>query len=368
VLTFVEDSPFTLHVQTSSRNTISPQPSKTALHPTSRSSPRQKSTLPRTIKTPKWAQSQFYDGDDDDYPPPTSHVDSGSNERLPLLPRDLNGRSSLRRKGYKSRARLPSQKQQSQIQASYERRRRLEGEDVGPSTCWPGLAGTAILGVTLLVLTMLTVGFVFQTSRSLEGVVIRNLTNIVVSQEELVMDLIVDAGNPNILPVLMGDTINIDIFARSDHMDDKPGHHPRRTTRFTTPPFWPPWGDDDDDKPTRDRSAPPKNLTDGPSLLLGTIRSLEAPLSFPPTGFKRVPWTVQKGQMKLVGPATNATDGVEKWKKCIAEDFELIVRGTMKYRAPIGGRDRVVAVEWRGVVDPLGNRIWNGEVWVEAEY
>jgi len=365
----IEDSPFTLHIKTS-RNTISPQPSKSPLHP-SRSSPRQKSTLPRTIKTLKWAQSQFYDGDSDDYPPPNSTVDSASNERLPLLPRDVNGRSSLRRKNYKSRSRLPSTKQQSQIQASYERRRRagLEAGETGDgmgSKCWPGLAGTAILGVTLLVLTMLTVGFVFQTSRSLEGVQIRNLTNIVVSQEELVMDVIVQAGNPNILPVLMGDTINIDIFARSDHMDDKPHSHRTSRSRFTTPPFWPPWGDEKE--PTRDRSAPPKNLTDGPSLLLGTIRTLEAPLSFPPTGFKRDPWTIQKGQMKLVGPATNATDGVEKWKKCITEDFELIVRGTMKYRAPIGGRDRVVAVEWRGVVDPLGNRIWNGEVWVEAEY
>ena len=170
---------------------------------------------------------------------------------------------------------------------------------------------------------------------------IRNLTNIVVSQEELVMDVIVQSGNPNILPVLMGDTINIDIFARSDHMDDKP-HHPQLShsrnprNQIIASPFWPPWGDPA--KPPRDRSAPPKNLTDGPSLLLGTIHTLEAPLLFPPTSFKRVPWTTQKGQMKLVGPAVNATDGPEKWKKVIAEDFELIVRGTMKYRAPIGGR------------------------------
>src|SRR5205814_4936744 len=103
----------------------------------------------------------------------------------------------------------------------------------------------------------------------------------------------------------------------------------------------------------------------GPSLLLGTIRVLEAPLTFPPTSFKRVPSTIQKGQMKLVGPAVNATDGPEKWKNCIGENFELIVRGIMKYRAPIGGRERVVAIEWRGTVDPLRNRIWNGDLWVE---
>ena len=69
--------------------------------------------------------------------------------------------------------------------------------------------------------------------------------------------------------------------------------------------------------------------------------------------------------MKLLDPAVNATDGPEKWKKCIQWNFELIVRGTMKYRAPIGGRERAVAVEWKGTVDPLGNRIWNGDSWVE---
>ena len=276
-------------------------------------------------------------------------------------------RSTRRFKGYKSRARLPSAKQQSQIQANYERRRSGRFPCTPQqSKCWPGLAGTAILVFTLLVLTMLTVGFVFQTSRSLENVEIRNLTNIVVSQEELVMDVLVEAGNPNILPVVMGDIINLDVFARSDHFDDKPKKDPKTlfqgSRRRNLLPFsiWPPWGDPPTKKP-----PPSKNVTEGTSLLLGTIRTLEAPLSFPPTSFKRVPYTTQKGQMKLVGPAVNATDGPEKWKKCITANFELIVRGTMKYRAPIGGRERAVAVEWRGTVDPLGNRIWNGDSWVE---
>jgi Vacuolar segregation subunit 7 len=267
-------------------------------------------------------------------------------------------RSTRRFKGYKSRSRLPSSKQQSQIQTNYERRRsaRFANRIPQQSKCWPGLAGTAILIFTLLVLTMLTMGFVFQTSRSLENVTITNLTNIVVSQEELVMDVLVEAGNPNILPVVMGDTINLDVFARSDHFDDKPKKQNLRRTAERRPiiAFWP-W----DPVPTK----PPKNFTEGPSLLLGTIRSLEAPLSFPPTSFTRNNATTQKGQMKLFGPAVNATDGPEKWKNCIAANFELIVRGTMKYRAPIGGRDRAVTVEWRGTVDPLGNRIWNGDSW-----
>jgi hypothetical protein len=259
----------------------------------------------------------------------------------------MNRSTPRRFKGYKSRARVPSQKQQSQIQQNYERRRSARyARTEKQSKCWPGLAGTAILVFTLLVLTMLTIGFVFQTSRSLEYVNLQNLTNIVVSQEELVMDVHVEAGNPNILPVVIGDSVNLDVFARSDHFDDKPKKGQRKRRSVAT--FWP-W----DPSPI----TPPKNLTEGSSLLLGTIRSLEAPLSFPPSSFSRLNTTVQKGQMKLFGPAVNATDGPEKWKKCIAANFELIVRGTMKYRAPIGGRERAVAVEWRGTVDPLGNRI-----------
>jgi hypothetical protein len=194
---------------------------------------------------------------------------------------------------------------------------------------------------------MLTVGFVFQTSRSLENVNIRNITNIVVSQEELVMDILIDAGNPNILPVMAGEILTIDIFARSEHFDDKLSHRLRRGL-----PFWPPFNK-------------PHNVTEGKSLLLGTIHALEAPVSFPPTSFKRDSYTTQKGQMKLVSPAVNATDGAEKWKRCILFNFELIVRGIVRYRAPIGGRERAVAVEWRGIVDPLGNRVWNGQEWTE---
>ena len=200
-----------MHIQNPARNTLSPQPSKTSLHPP-RGSPRTKSTLPRNniIKTPKWAQSQFYDGDDTD-----DGFFESSNERVPLIPRDMN-RSTRRIKGYKSRSRLPSAKQQSQIQANYERRRNSRFARIpkqsSSSKCWPGLAGTAILVSTLLILTMLTVGFVFQTSRSLESVTLTNVTNIVVSQEELIMDILVEAGNPNFLPVVVGDKVSIDIF------------------------------------------------------------------------------------------------------------------------------------------------------------
>lgn len=341
-----EDSPFAFHVQKSTRDTISPQPSRNSVHP--RGSPRTKSTLPRgsTVKTPKWAQSQFYDGDDDDTFAPDS-----SSERVPLLPRDMN-RSTRRFKNYKSRNRLPSAKQQAQISANYERRKKLRRSDTHDGRCWPGLAGTAILVVTLLVLTMLTVGFVFQTSRSLESVTLRNITNIVVSQEEIVMDILLEAGNPNILPVILGETVNLDIFARSEHFDDVPKRNSRRGF------WWPPF-----DSPPK--HPPPNNVTEGPSLLLGTVHSLEAPLSFPPNAFKRVNVTTQKGEVKLVSPGQNATDGPEKWKKCILWNFELIIRGTMKYRAPIGGRERAASVEWRGTVDPLLNRIWDGDEWVE---
>jgi hypothetical protein len=211
---------------------------------------------------------------------------------------------------------------------------------------------------------MLTVGFVFQTSRSLENVTLTNITNIVVSQEELIMDVLLEAGNPNILPVMAGDSLNIDIFARSDHFDDPDRRRLPQERRRQVIPFWPPW-DDETEPADSAHNAPPHNVTEGTSLLLGTIRYLEAPVSFPPTSFKRVPTTTQKGQMKLVGPAVNATDGVDKWKKCIMWNFELILRGTLKYRAPIGGRERAVAVEWRGTVDPLGNRIWDGHQWTE---
>lgn len=353
-----------MHVQNPTLNTISPQPSRGSLHP--QRSPRGKQTLPRgggTVKTPKWAQSQFYDGDDDD-----SYATHEPNDRVPLLPRDTN-RSTKRFKGYKSRNRVVSTKQSGQVQTGYERRRSGRFQhSPQQSKCWPGLAGTAILVFTLLVLTMITLGFVFQTSRSLENVTLTNITNIVVSEQELVMDLLLKAGNPNILPVVAGDHLTIDVFARSDHFNDLLRPKTKRVGKKRAIPFWPPsWDKDSEDKEGEDEPKPKvtPNVTEGTSLLLGTITNLEAPLTFPPTTFKKIPFTTQKGQMKLVAPAANATDGHEKWKKCIMFPFELILRGTMKYRAPIGGRERAVALEWRGTVDPLLNKIWNGEEWKE---
>lgn len=205
--------------------------------------------------------------------------------------------------------------------------------------------------------------------------VLRNVTNIVVSQEELVMDVLVSAGNPNILPVVMGETISIDVFARSDQIKDKGEpvlFHLASSTpddnesgyggRVVRRRLWPPWHRDPPDEDPK----PPKNITEGTSLLLGTIHTVETPLQFPPTTFRRSLDSLQKTQMKLVGPAVNATDGEKKWRKVIQTEFELIVRGTMKYRAPIGGRERVVGVEWRGNVDPKGNRVWNGDEWEDG--
>lgn len=69
---------------------------------------------------------------------------------------------------------------------------------------------------------MITVEFVFQTSQSLESVTLTNITNIVVSEQELVMDLSLEVGNLNILPVVAGDHLAIDVFTRSDHFQDPP--------------------------------------------------------------------------------------------------------------------------------------------------
>src|SRR6202035_4294873 len=124
------------------------------------------------------------------------------------------------------------------------------------------------------------------------------------------------------------DHLAIDVFARSDHFQDPPQPKTNRVGKRRAIPFWPPsWEDDSkNEKNKKEEDPKPKvtpNITEGTSLLLGTITNLEAPLTFPPTAFKKIPFTTQKGQMKLLAPAANATDGHEKWKKCIMFPFEL---------------------------------------------
>lgn len=187
-------------------------------------------------------------------------------------------------------------------------------------------------------------GFVLATNRPLQNVSVVDITELLISEQELVFDIVVKAFNPGILSVMVP-FLDIDVFAKPIVSKD-----------------------DKDDKD--------KNI-----LLLGNIDEFDVPLRFEGGFFTRHPQSAM-GEVRLNDPGTprNASlvdSGVplmlrvpekdkgdkdkeplspeERWKKICSEPFELIVRGVLKYDLPLFHKKQSTTVSKSVKVTPHKN-------------
>ncbi|KAG5362501.1 Vacuolar segregation protein 7 [Yarrowia sp. C11] len=188
-------------------------------------------------------------------------------------------------------------------------------------------------------------GFVLATNRPLQNVSVVDITDLLISEQELVFDIVVRAFNPGILSVVVP-FLDIDVFAK-----------PIVTK------------DDKDDKD--------KNI-----LLLGNIDEFDVPLRFEGGFFTRHAQTAM-GEVRLNDPGvsrnTTVDSGVplmlrvpdkdkdkddkdkepltpeERWKKICSEPFELIVRGVLKYDLPLFHKGQSTTVSKSVKVTPHKN-------------
>ena len=77
---------------------------------------------------------------------------------------------------------------------------------------------------------------------------------------------------------------------------------------------------------------------DSQTMLLGRVFRFDSPLSFGST-----PWTwspsTSKGQIRLPQPGNKTEEGgTERWERVLQHEFELIVRGVVKYQLPLNSR------------------------------
>jgi hypothetical protein len=121
-----------------------------------------------------------------------------------------------------------------------------------------------------------------------------------------------------------------------------PEHHPDKV-RFPPPPA------DDDPNET-------------PLLKLGSIYNFDNPLIFDGSPFEHEK-SVAVGQLSLQKPGNNTDPkGSERWSHILQYDFDLIVKGVLKYQLPMSQRPRSAAVEGRILVKPANSKIatYNG--------
>lgn len=222
----------------------------------------------------------------------------------------------------------------------------------------------------IMFLLMMIVGgvttFVLSATKTLQDLQVLAIQNVLASEQEIMLDLHVQAMNPNIFPVTIDDT-DVNIFARSryvgtdkfwrDHgSDDELDHFPRvkqsqRRWHFSqivrclgnmecvqeaeSRQSSKPHAQDGIDHGTDPISDPEG---DQQTMLLGRVFRFDSPLSFDASPWENLPST-SKGQIRLPRPGNKTEEGgTERWERVLQHPFELIVRGVVKYQLPLGSR------------------------------
>lgn len=189
-------------------------------------------------------------------------------------------------------------------------------------------------------------GFILASTKDLSNVSIVSIDNAVVSQDELVFSIVVEAYNPGWFTVNI-ENVELDIFAKSGYLSD--AYNRMEVEGVET-------------------------------VLLGSVYELELALEFEGGFFKKDP-IQQRGEIKLVGPGKNLTgvasvaqeetvpldadlliesgsnnssdpDNSKKWEAISKNPFDLILRGVLKYDMPMTKNTKSVVVNKVAYVDP----------------
>lgn len=223
----------------------------------------------------------------------------------------------------------------------------------------------AVILLLLLIIAGGATSFVIAATKTLLDVQVVAIQNVLASEQEIMLDLNVEAVNPNIFPVTIDDT-DVNIFAKSryvgtdkfwrEHGSDELDGFPRieqSRRRWELSQVVRCLGDMDclqaavsgqsKSKPTNggvDKGTNPISDPEGDSqtMLLGRVFHFDSPLSF-----EASPWhyvtSASKGQIRLARPGNKTEEGgTERWERVLQHPFELIVRGVIKYQLPFSSR------------------------------
>lgn len=248
-------------------------------------------------------------------------------ERTPLMG-SINNRTTRARRGPHSLRQAESQ--------SFERR---------PSYLTRFAACLVLTMMFLLVITG-AIGLMFATSQPMSNIDIVSINNVVTSEQVLMFDLTVKAHNPNIVVVTV-DHANLEIFAKSEHAVDShwwKDLHGSDVHTTDDPVNDPPLGDGDGDGDGEGHES-------RPNVLLGRVSQFDSPLTFEGSLFHKGSST-STGQMQLPFPGNSTSGGSEQWEHIYQDEFDLIVKGVVKYTLPLSARVRSATVAGRTHVDP----------------
>lgn len=201
-------------------------------------------------------------------------------------------------------------------------------------------ASCLVLTVMLLLVVSGAIGFMFATSQPLTDVELVSINTVIASETELMFDLAVKAHNPNVVVVVV-DQADIEVFAKSPHAGTDSQYYRHSHDR--------PKDGQNSDGTWGDGEDPVDNKA--PNMRLGTIGHLDSPLSFEGSFFNQGV-SASTGEVRLRAPGNGTIGGSERWEKIIQEEFDLIIKGVLKYSLPLSQRVRSVTISGRTTVKP----------------
>ncbi|GAB1315192.1 Vacuolar inheritance and morphology protein [Madurella fahalii] len=207
-------------------------------------------------------------------------------------------------------------------------------------------ASCLVLTVMLLLVVSGAIGFMFATSQPLTDIELVSMDHVVASQQELMLDLTIRAHNPNVVVVAV-DAADIEVFAKSPHAgtDSEWWRHTHPGEIGPPPPRKIGEGD------IEVREAAPEEPDNSPNMRLGTITGFNSALSFEGSFFHSG-ISYSSGEVRLKNPGNGTYGGPERWERILEDEFQLILKGVLKYTLPLSQRVRTATITGRTTVKP----------------
>ncbi|KAI9846683.1 MAG: hypothetical protein M1837_003738 [Sclerophora amabilis] len=234
---------------------------------------------------------------------------------------------------------------------------------------WMGrFFGCLITLIVVILVVAITMGFLFATTKPLLGVHVNSIENVLASEQEIMLDLVVEAMNPNAISVTVSD-MDVNVFAKSKHVgtDKFWRSQPRKgevhlrghrrmskaadeetesSSTYEVSDRYHDAGKDEGTDPIPDPEG------DSQTMLLGRIFEFDSALNFDSSPIKRQIST-SIGEVRLAHPG-NKTEagGSDRWEGVLEHPFELIIRGVLKYQLPLSSRARTASIGASVIVHP----------------
>ncbi|KAJ0119218.1 phospholipid metabolism enzyme regulator [Diaporthe amygdali] len=216
-------------------------------------------------------------------------------------------------------------------------------------------ASCLVLTVMLLLVVSGAIGFMFATSQPLTDVELIAIKSVVAAEQELIFDIEVKAHNPNVVIVSI-DQADIEVFAKSPHAGTDSGWWHRPDDHQGSDSRW--YSNHGDMHAGEEFDGPVDEKA--PNMRLGTIGRLDSALSFEGSFFNHG-YSDSTGEVRLRAPGNGTIGGTARWERILQDEFDLIVKGVLKYSLPLSQHVRSAAISGRTTIkpnaanDPTGN-------------